>query len=316
VGQAAVDLSAYHYQAHLAFVKGGIVNLARSVGLLAAAVTAVILLAWSGEAIALALAIASVTVGTIAAAKIISSTRGQSRISGARLGIGPESVWLTLYSLVATGFATVDVFIVAIILSTNEVATFGAAQRYYAIALGAAPALAVVLRVRTAQQDILDSVDAQVATLRQWMKRVSVPTLALMLLLGLASRPVIPLVDQGRYPTSIPVFQILLIGVFAYYLTLPAVNLLMAQGRYRILAIVFSAAFVINAVGDLLVGPTTGVIGVAVIATVVLAGLSCLVAWLALRAGLALPGRRLVAGRVRRTPRGSMLGSGTRRWAP
>jgi O-antigen/teichoic acid export membrane protein len=282
MGQAMVDLTTYHYQAHLAFVKGGLVNVARSAMLLIAALTTAVLLTSSGVITAAAIAGASIIAGSIAAGRIIASMRNQVRVRGARLGIGAESIWLTVYSLVATGFATVDVFIVAIILNTTDIATFGAAQRYYAIALGAAPALGSVLRVRTAQADILDSADTQVAVLRTWIMRGTAPTFVLLLFLGLVAQPVIPLIDQGRYPTSVPVFQILLVGVFAYYLTLPAVNLLMAQGRYRALAIAFGAAFALNAIGDFVVGPTIGVIGIAIIATVVLVGLSGLVARMAL----------------------------------
>jgi O-antigen/teichoic acid export membrane protein len=122
-----------------------------------------------------------------------------------------------------------------------------------------------------------------VAVLRTWIKRATGPTVLVMVLMGVAARPLIPLISHGRYPSSIPVFQILLFGVVAYYLTLPAGNLLMAQGRYRALAIAYGAAFVINAIGDFIIGPTTGVIGISVVATVVLVGVSGVVARLALR---------------------------------
>jgi O-antigen/teichoic acid export membrane protein len=91
-------------------------------------------------------------------------------------------------------------------------------------------------------------------------------------------------VNHGRYPSSIPVFQILLVGVFAYYLAMPAVSLLMAQRRFRLLAASFGTAFVVNGVGDFAVGPSAGIIGIAVVATTVLIALSAFDTLTAMRA--------------------------------
>ena len=285
IGQATVDLVSYHHQASLGFVKGGVVNVGRNVCLLAAAVVVGAVLGGSGPATAAALTAASLAAGAVASAKVFLASPAQRRIRGTRLGFTRESGWLTMYSLVAAGFATVDVFIVAVILSQKDVASFGAAQRYYAVALGAVPALEAVMRVRTAQPDIVESSTAQTATLTVWVKRSALPLALLVGMLALAARPVIPLIDHGRYPQSIPVFQVLLVGVFAYYLTLPAVNLLMAQRRFALLATAFGAAFAANAVGDFVLGPRLGIVAIAAVATTVLVLLSATVAICAYRPG-------------------------------
>lgn len=285
IGQATVDLVSYHHQASLGFVKGGVVNVGRNVCLLAAAVVVGAVLGGSGPATAAALTAASLAAGAVASAKVFFASPAQRRIRGTRLGFTRESGWLTMYSLVAAGFATVDVFIVAVILSQKDVASFGAAQRYYAVALGAVPALEAVMRVRTAQPDIVESSTAQTSTLTVWVKRSALPLALLVGILALAARPVIPLIDHGRYPQSIPVFQVLLVGVFAYYLTLPAVNLLMAQRRFALLATAFGAAFAANAVGDFVLGPRLGIVAIAAVATTVLVLLSATVAICAYRPG-------------------------------
>ena len=274
VGQGTVDLATYHYQAGLRFRRGGQVALTRNVLLLLAAVLVSALLSSSKLVVAAALAAASVAAGIMAAGDVLGQDPEQRRLRGTRLGFSAESGWLTIYSFVAAGFATVDVFIVAIILTANDVASFGAAQRYYAIALGVVPALEAVLRVRTSQPDIVESPEAQTSALTSWIKRSAVPTGLAILLLALAAPPVIGWINHGRYPSSIPVFQILLVGVFAYYLAMPAVSLLMAQRRFRLLAASFGAAFVVNGAGDFVVGPVAGITGVAVIATTVLIALS------------------------------------------
>ncbi len=277
VGQAIVDLVSYHHQAHLGFVRGGFVNIGRNVCLLMAAVVASVLLSASAPATAAALAGASLAAGIFASGRLLLTDPGQRRIRGTHLGFSRESAWLTLYSLVAAGFATVDVFIVAIIFSQRSVASFGAAQRYYAVALGAVPALEAVLRVRTAQPDIIDSSTAQVSALGQWMKRTALPMALVVAGLAIAARPAIPLIDHGRYPQSIPVFQVLLIGVFAYYLTMPSVNILMAQRRFSFLALAFGGAFAANALGDFVLGPRLGIVAIAAVATAVLVLLSAAV---------------------------------------
>ena len=189
IGQATVDLVSYHHQASLGFVKGGVVNVGRNVCLLAAAVAVGAVLGASGLATAVALTAASLAAGAVASAKVFLASPVQRRIRGTRLGFTRESGWLTMYSLVAAGFATVDVFIVAVILSQKDVASFGAAQRYYAVALGAVPALEAVMRVRTAQPDIVESSTAQTSTLTVWVKRSALPLALLVGILALAGAP-------------------------------------------------------------------------------------------------------------------------------
>src|SRR5262249_6057662 len=122
-----------------------------------------------------------------------------------RLGFGAESGWLTVYNLVSAGFTTVDVFIVAAILSRTDVASFGASQRYLAIALGAAPALLAVFRVRTVQTDVLDSGEAQRRLMLDWARRVA-PVIGAGVVLGVLAAPaLVPVVDGGRYPDSVPI---------------------------------------------------------------------------------------------------------------
>jgi len=283
VGQATVDLVSYHHQASLGFAKGGFVNIGRNLCLLVAAVVVGAALGASGPVTAAALATASVVAGVAASARVFLSSPAQRRIRGTHLGFSRESSWLTMYSLVAAGFATVDVFIVALILDQKDVASFGAAQRYYAVALGAVPALEAVMRVRTAQPDIVESAVAQTSTLTLWVRRSALPLALLVIALAILARPVIPLIDHGRYPQSIPVFQVLLVGVFAYYLTLPAVNLLMAQRRFALLACAFATAFVANAVGDFVLGPSLGIVAIAAVATTVLVLLTATVAVCAYR---------------------------------
>ena len=77
---------------------------------------------------------------------------------------------------------------------------------------------------------------------------------------------VIPLIDDGRYPDSVTIFQLLMIDAFFVYVTMPAPNLLMAQRRFRLLAVLYSVFLAVQVAVTVVVGTTWGVIGIAVVA--------------------------------------------------
>ena len=185
-----------------------------------------------------------------------------------RWAFGAESNWLTLYFIASAGFAYGSMFMVATLLDDSAVASFGAAERYVSIVLGPVWALMTVLRVRTSQQDVVDSHSAQLSMLVRWMKRASLPTAAVVGAMAALAPFVIPLIDDGRYPDSVTIFQLLMIDAFFVYVTMPAPNLLMAQRRYRLLAVLYSVFLAVQVAVTVVVGTTWGVIGIAVVAAV------------------------------------------------
>lgn len=267
IGHAATELAIFHHQAHLAFRRAGSIGVARNALLLAIAVLAALGRLPSGHAIALGFAFATVALGLVVCVPLVaphSSVRLEPH-----LGFGAESGWLTVYNLVSAGFTSVDVFIVAAILSRTDIASFGAAQRYLAIALGAAPALLAVFRVRTVQQDVLDSPGAQHRLLLTWARHTA-PPIAAAVVLGVVAAPLlVPVLDGGRYPDSVPILQVFLAMAFSTYICMPASSLLLAQLRFKELAIIWTAGLGVNTAGDFVVGPVFGVVGIAVVSTTV-----------------------------------------------
>jgi O-antigen/teichoic acid export membrane protein len=267
IGHAATELAIYHHQAHLAFKRAGTIGVVRNALLLGVAIVAASGLLRSGHEIALGFALAMVALALAVCVPLL-APRSSVRLER-RLGFGAESGWLTIYNLVSAGFTSVDVFIVAAILSRADVASFGAAQRYLAIALGAAPALLAVFRVRTVQQDVLDSPGAQRHLLLAWARQTA-PPIAAAVALGVVAAPLlVPIVDGGRYPDSVPILQVFLAIAFSTYICMPASSLLLAQLRYRELALIWTAGLAVNTVGDFMVGPVFGVVGIAVVSTTV-----------------------------------------------
>jgi O-antigen/teichoic acid export membrane protein len=269
LGQATTDLVINRHEAQLAFRRAGQVNLARSAVLLASSLVIAVTGAWSGLAASLLLA-ASLAGFSLIAAYIVLRLELVGGIGRFPLRDGlAGSPWLTVYSFASAAYSNADVLVVAALLTKFDTATFGVAQRYYSIVLGAVPALIAVFRVRTSQVDLVDSFAAQRKMVLDWMRRLA-PVMTVAALAAATAAPfLLPLIDRGRYPQSIIVFQILLVYAVAVYLILPAPSILMTRRRYALLASLTVATLVVNVAGDILAASAWGVIGVAICASVV-----------------------------------------------
>jgi len=268
-GHASVELAMYHFQAHLKFTRAGFVGIARSVAILAVAVAAAFGAIEAGALIAAITAIAVLAVAIVVCAPLVWESMETPLAAALGGSFGREAGWLTVYYLASAGFAYADIFVVASFLDDSAVASYGAALRYAAIILGPMPALLAVMRVRTSQRDLVDSAHLQTRLLADWIKRSIVPVGAVIGLAALAAPLVIPLLDGGRYPDSIPIFQIMLVPALVNYTTMPGPNLLMTQKRYRLLGVVYVMALIVQLAVAGAVAELSGVIAVAAVASLV-----------------------------------------------
>jgi len=266
VGYGAAELAIAHFQARLRFFAAGVISVARAGALLIAALV-IATTDGSPRTIALLLVAATLVVGvttTVPLANISGAGRALARHA---VGFTREELWLTLYYVAASGFAYVDLLVAGALLSEYQVATLGAAVRYLAIVLGAVPALGAILRVRTSQADIVDSPAAQVQMMLRWLRQGVIPAIVVTGAAAGAAALVIPQIDGGKYPTSIPTFQVFLVTAVSAYLTAPAANVLMAQRRYVTLAGIYGTALLVNLVGDIAVARAFGVVSIAVVSS-------------------------------------------------
>ncbi|MBS1886877.1 MAG: hypothetical protein JSU06_06780 [Actinobacteria bacterium] len=266
-GYAAVELGIYHHQAHLSFARAGWIGVARGAALIVVAIAAVVGVVESGPLTAGAVAGATALVGLIVCAPLMRGNLGAAFGTGLSREFGRESAWLTLYYLASAGFAYADIFIVAGFLDDNAVASYGAALRYIAIVMGPLPALLAVMRVRTSQSDVIDSAATQVNMLRDWMRQSILPVSALIAVAALAAPFVIPLVDGGRYPDSVPIFEFMLLPALFNYATLPSSGLLMSQKRYPLMAAIYVSLLVVQLIAAGGVATVAGVVAVAGVAS-------------------------------------------------
>jgi O-antigen/teichoic acid export membrane protein len=283
VGLASVELTMFHYQAQQRFAVAGVINAGRAALLLA--VGALLVAgpsatqksagAWFSLGL---LAFAALTVLTVGGARWRQLFRRRSR-----LPLSLEERWLSLYYFAAAGVAYVDVLLAGFLLDARDVASLGAARRYLAVVLGVLPALTAVMRVRTSQRDIVDRAENQRRMLTLWIGRTALPAAALTGVLAGVADVLIPHIDEGKYPTSITVFQVLLVTAFVSYVTLPTVSIIMARREFRLLALVALVTLVAQTVGIAIVAPFFGIVGIAVVSGAAYSGQLGMLTVIALR---------------------------------
>jgi len=279
-GFATVELAIAHYQAHRRFFKAGLLNAGRGAVILA--VSIVVTATSSAGLLAILFTLGLALLGAVA---VVSVLRGAPTPAARTLRprFSAEEVWLSAYFLAAAGFAYVDIVVAGALLDSHEVASLGAGLRYLAVVLGAVPALGAVLRVRTSQVDVVDSLERQRRMMLAWVKRAAAPVALTFAVIALLAPVVIPHIDHGRYPASVQVLQIFLVMAFTAYVTAPMASMLMAQRRYPVLAALYGLALTINLAGDLVVAQRYGVVGIAIVSSSTYAVLDTTMSLTALR---------------------------------
>ncbi|MBQ3260604.1 MAG: oligosaccharide flippase family protein [Alistipes sp.] len=175
-----------------------------------------------------------------------------------------ESWWLIIYSLLVCLFDQGCVIIMSHIASIEDIAIYGVASKYYALMLTFLSSLMTVLRIRTSNQSMVDSKDNRKAFVLNWIKRVWWIAGAVCLCTILVSRPVLTLLNGNEYIDAVPVFNILVVGVFIGYIFAPNVAVMMSAKRYKELCALALISFIINCVICVTLIPKCGAIGAAV----------------------------------------------------
>ena len=279
-GFSACELATARYQAKRRFLAAGVVSVVRATALLAAAFI-VVATAQSVVVLSLVLVASMLLAGAITAGPV--ALGGAAVLPRSWPWFDREEVLLSLYYVAAAGFAYVDVMVAGALLSNHQVATLGASLRYLAIVQSPIPALAAVLRVRTSQVDLVDSLANQRAMVLTWLRRTSLPAVIVVGATVLVAPLLIPQLDGGKYPGSIAVLQIFLVTALSAYLTAPSVSILMAQRRYVVLVAIYAAGLVLNFAGDVAVARRFGLVGIAVVSSAVYVALDIALTALALR---------------------------------
>lgn len=190
--------------------------------------------------------------------------RGLTRIGDAfriavKLARG-EYRYLFAYFILLALFMQIDVFMLRLISDDLQLATYGAAFRYYsalALALGAVHAVLLPLIQRARGYDELAEIIGK-------HKKIALLFIPLVILIGWVSQWFIPWVDLGRYPGSVLVFRILSVSVVISFAFSPHVNLIMRFEQFRFLSVLMVVALFINVILNSVFIPFFGAMGVAI----------------------------------------------------
>jgi O-antigen/teichoic acid export membrane protein len=184
---------------------------------------------------------------------------GESFRIAAKLTRG-EYRYLFAYFLLLALFMQIDVFMLRLMSDDLQLATYGAAFRYYsalAMALGAVHAvlLPLIQRVKTYEE---------LQAIYDRHKKIALFFIPLVILAAWGSQWLMPWVDLGRYPDSVMVFRILCVSVVVSFVFSPHVNLIMRFEQFRFLSVLIVVALFINVILNSVLIPFFGAIGVAI----------------------------------------------------
>jgi O-antigen/teichoic acid export membrane protein len=212
------------------------------------------------------------------------------RLDGDLLRIGKATrlavqIWrgkyrfLFAYFCILSAFSQLDVFMLKAIASNIQLATYGAAFRYYTLVSLALASIHVVLLPAIQQLKSPDQLDELLA------KHVRI--LAIFALVtgagAWAAQWIIPAIDMGKYPDSVMVFRILAVSAILSFALSPHVNLLMRFEDFRFLTILISVALFINVTLNFPLVRSKGAVG---------ASIATLIAYLFLNGSIFLRARR------------------------
>jgi len=172
---------------------------------------------------------------------------------------GRYGVLVAYFGAVAL-FSQVDVFMLRWLAPIDSLAAYGAASRYYALlslALGAVHAVLLpAIQGTTGEEEL--------AALYRKHSRLVLAFVPFVGILAFAAQWLLPLIDRGRYPESVPVFRVLALSSIVSFAFSPHVNLLMKLERFDFLLRLILVASAIAIALHVVLIPLWGALGAAI----------------------------------------------------
>lgn len=175
-----------------------------------------------------------------------------------------DSGWLILYTALLNLFNQMDVLMLSNLAEERDVALYGVAFRYYSILLTLLPSIQSVLRVRTAKKEFIDNSSVRYSFTYNWIKRSYKIVIIGCISLILGSKFYMNILNGVEYADSIPIYNVLVIGVALSYLFAPNVSIMMSGKRYRTMCVLAFISFVLNVSGNYILIPIISGIGAAI----------------------------------------------------
>jgi O-antigen/teichoic acid export membrane protein len=168
--------------------------------------------------------------------------------------------FLVGYTLVATLLGQIDIFMLKYYSNESELATYGSAFRYYSLILLALTSINAVFL------PTIQKISSQME-LRSFYKKHTELLLVLIPLIIIGawlSSWIIPLIDMGKYPGAVNVFQILSISAIISLIFSPHANLLMKFEKFKLLFTIVSISILMSVILNSIMIPVLGSLGAAI----------------------------------------------------
>lgn len=267
LGLCLVEFTRKVYQARLKFLPSSLLEAGRSI--LFASVIGVLLfirgdhvsageIIWT-QAVA---AFAIVAVPLLKSLRTSFRPHWQTVLAMAKTAFLGKKRLLLVYTGIIAVLTQTEIFMLRSISSTEELATYGASFRYYAILSLALNSTNLVL-LPTVQ--LIRTREQYAKLIRSHIRMVFIFVPLVVLAAG-ASPWLIPLLDKGKYPESILTFQILAASSIFSFLFCPFVNFLFRLEEFKYLAVAGLLAWVLDLGLDFSLIPRFGSSGAAVAA--------------------------------------------------
>jgi O-antigen/teichoic acid export membrane protein len=183
--------------------------------------------------------------------------------------------YLIMYTLFVTLLGNLDVFMLKYISTNNELAAYGSAFRYYSLLL------LVLNSINTVFLPVIQKVNSknELNIIYKNHSRILMVFIPIVLLGAWLAEWIIPLIDMGKYPSAVPVFQILTFSAILSFAFSPHTNFVMKFEDFKYLLYVIIISVITNIVLNAFLIPVFGARGAA-IATLVTFGFSNLMTYI------------------------------------
>jgi O-antigen/teichoic acid export membrane protein len=151
------------------------------------------------------------------------------------------SGWLIGYFIAVAGFSRIDVLILSRYVSEPELANYGVAFQYYALALLVLGSVSAVLRPKFSHPEMQEPAQ-QRQFLIKWL-RYTAWVIILILLFIILGKPAYVFINGNQYEQSFGILAVLSIGVWLSLALSPLVNILMSRKQFRFLFFLGVSAF-------------------------------------------------------------------------
>lgn len=174
------------------------------------------------------------------------------------------SFWLILYFLCLALFGQLDIFMISRLMTSDDLANYGVAFKYYGFLMVMFPAIKTVLKVRTSKVDMVESIENQKIFFTKWIKLTTLFFLPIIGLVIIFSSFFMNLLNGLKYSEAIFPFKILAVSAMCSYVFSPNTDIFRAMKKYFLLFCFGFIALIANFYGNLWLIPKHGISGAAI----------------------------------------------------